>query len=43
MPAQFHLDELCGDVINISLDDDADGDVAPKGGGSSSEVTGGGT
>ena len=40
MQTQFHLDELCGDVMNMSLNDDEDGDVPSKGGGSSNEVAG---
>ena len=40
MPTQFHLDELCGDVMNMSLNDDDDGDVPSTGGRSSNEVTG---
>ncbi|KAJ8426397.1 hypothetical protein Cgig2_031789 [Carnegiea gigantea] len=39
----FELDELCGDVMNMSLNDDEDGDVPSKGGGSSNEVAGSGT
>jgi len=43
MQTQFHLDELCADVMNMSLNDDEDGDVSSKGGGSSIEVAGSGT
>ena len=43
MPTQFHLDELCGDVMNMSLNDDENGDVLSKGGGFSTEVAGSGT
>ena len=43
MQTQFHLDELCGDVMNMSLNDDEDGDVPSKGGGSSNEAAGSGT
>ncbi|KAJ8438650.1 hypothetical protein Cgig2_016396 [Carnegiea gigantea] len=43
MPTQFHLDASCGDVMNMSLNDDEDGDVPSKGGGSSNEIAGSGT
>ena len=43
MQTQFHLDELCGDVMNMSLNDDKDGDVPSKGGRSSNEVARSGT
>ena len=43
MQTQFHLDELCGDVMNMSFNDDEDGDVPSKGRGSSNEVAGSGT
>ena len=35
MPTQFQLDELCGVVMKLSLNDGQDGDVASKGGGAS--------
>jgi len=43
MLTQFHFDELCGDVMNVGLNDDEDGDEAPRGGGSSNGVAISGT
>jgi len=39
MPTQFQLDELCGDVMKLNLDD-KEGDVGSKGRGTSNGAAG---